>query len=198
MMELLLAYFAAEKRDGILAFGAGLVALLASAWLVATRHPWRGATIPLTLIALVELAVAVSYLSRSAHIVPVLVGQLNEAPAALATAEVPRMTTAVRNFRITVVLEAVVLIAGVALALTARRDFWFAVGMGCLVQAAPLLVADTLGTRRATVYLDALKQLRSLGAERSVYRSSSDASSAAHHGDRVALQGAGGNGGGAP
>jgi hypothetical protein len=56
---------------------------------------------------------------------------------------------------------------------------------------------DTLGTRRAAVYLDALKELRSHAAERSLYRSSSDVSSAEGHGARVALQVAGGTGGGA-
>jgi hypothetical protein len=159
MKELMLAYFAAERRDGALALVAGVVALVASAWLVATRHPYRGAAIPLTLIAFIELAVGVSYLHRNLQQVPALFHLLEQSAATLRALELPRMTVALRNYQITVVLEAVLLVAGVVLGLAARRDFWFGVAMGCVIQAAPLLVADMLGTRRAAVYLRTLEAL---------------------------------------
>lgn len=159
MKDLLVTYFAAERRDGVLALLAGVVALSASAWLLTARHAYRGAAIPLALIAVIELSVGVTYLTRNAALVPRLVEQVETAPRALAAAELPRMRTAVRNYRITVVAEVILLVAGVALALAARRDVWFAVGLGCIIQAAPLLIADVLGTRRASGYLEALQAL---------------------------------------
>ena len=159
MRELIVTYFAAERRDGMLALIAGLAALGASAWLVITRHPHRGAAIPLALIAVIELSVGVSYLSRNVPIARLL-EQLDTSPQALAATELPRMTTTVRNYRLTVVAEVIVLMSGVALALAGRRDFWFAVGLGCIIQAAPLLIADVLGARRAFVYHEALQSLQ--------------------------------------
>lgn len=165
MKELIVTYFAAERRDGMLALIAGLAALSASAWLVITRHQHRGAAIPLALIAVIELAVAASYLSRDVTVVLRLLEQLDTSPQALAATELPRMNTTVRNYRLTVVAEVIVLVAGVALALAGRRDFWFAVGLGCIIQAAPLLIADVLGARRASVYHEALQALQPAALE---------------------------------
>ena len=159
MTEQLVTYFLAERRDGTLAVVAGVAALVAAAWLVGTRHSLRGAAVPLAVIALFELAVGVSYLARNADLVATLLGQLRTAPEDMARAELARMTPVLRNYRIVVAAELLLVALGGVLALMPRRDFLFAVGLGSIIQGAPLLITDLLGARRAAVYMDALRTL---------------------------------------
>ena len=159
MKEQLVSYFLAERRDGTLAVVAGIAALVAAAWLVGTRHSFRGAAVPLAAVALFELGVGVSYLARNAGLVASLLGQLQTAPEEMAQAELARMTPVLRNYRIVVLAELLLVAFGAILALMSRRDFLFAVGLGSILQGAPLLIADSLGARRAGLYIDALRTL---------------------------------------
>jgi hypothetical protein len=89
-----------------------------------------------------------------------LQGTLAKSPAALRSVEVPRMERIQRNFRVIKTVEIVVLAVGFALAfLFPRGSTGYALGIGLAVEVAILLWLDLLASRRADVYLEALRRL---------------------------------------
>lgn len=63
----------------------------------------------------------------------------------------------VSNFKIIELVEVLALCAGIGLALAARRDATFAVGVGMILQASAMLVGDLAAERRGVPYAAALQ-----------------------------------------
>jgi len=160
MRDQLLTYFAGEKLGGIVAALLGVVALAVAIALVASRSSYRGMAVPLGLIALLELGVGIGVWARTEKQVATLLGELERAPAEMARAELVRMHTVMRNFRIIKIVELVVFVLGVVLTYAfARHPFAFAAGLGCIAQASVLLLFDLLAEHRAEPYVAALRAL---------------------------------------
>ncbi len=160
MREGLVAYFAAEKWGAAILLGAGLLFAGTAVALVATRSSYRGMAWPLGVLALLEIAVGGVLLARTDAQVALLLEQLAIAPPEMARAELARMAPVMRNFAVLLVVEVVILAAGLVLAyLAGRSDFLFALGVGCVAQAGFMLVFDLFAVRRAGKYVELLRAL---------------------------------------
>jgi hypothetical protein len=157
--EQLVAYFIGEKRGAQILVVVAVISLAAAIALVAMRSRYRGMALPLAVIGLGELALGIGLWARTDAQVAALLDQLTRAPADMARAELARMGPVMRNFGIIKIVELVVLAGGVILAYTARSDFAFAAGTGCVAQASLLPIFDLFAERRAEYYVEMLRAL---------------------------------------
>jgi hypothetical protein len=135
--------------------------------LVATKSSDRGMIWPLALLGLFEVIIGVGLWARTDAQVAAPIDQLARAPTDMARAELGRMGPVMRNFKIVKAVEILVLPGGIVLSFTARRsNTAFAVGIGCIAQAALLLVFDLFAERRAERYVEALRRPRPDGRSR--------------------------------
>jgi len=156
--DALARYFAAEKQGSLVFVAVGVLSLVAAALLA--RTPWKGALWPPLVLGLGALVVGGGVWLRTDRQVAELQATLARSPPELRSVEVPRMERIQRTFRLIKTVEIVVLAAGLALAfLFARGSTAYAVGVGLAVEAAILLGLDLLASRRADVYVDALRRL---------------------------------------
>lgn len=151
------AYFAGEKLGG-LAFGlSGLFAVIVGILVFRYAASYRAMLWPLFLIALPEIGVCIGLLLRTDGQLAHLTAQLGADPSAFYSAEGARMAVVMRNFKIIELVEVLALCAGIGLALAARRDATFAVGVGMILQASAMLVGDLAAERRGAPYVAALR-----------------------------------------
>jgi hypothetical protein len=160
MQNQLLRYFTAEKSESVLFILAGVVALGASVWLWRTDSSYRGMMWPLGLVALIQLAVGGSIFLRTDGQVAALTAQLASAPAAFQAAEVARMEVVMRGFALYKLIELALFAVGVGLTYAFRnRDTLYAVGVGLVLQASLMLVADLFAEKRGDEYLQQVRAL---------------------------------------
>ncbi|MGH8528309.1 MAG: hypothetical protein ACRETN_00485 [Nevskiales bacterium] len=160
MKEQLIAYFTGEKQGGVILIVAGILALAAAIALLTARSSYRGMAPPLALLGLLELALGVLLLARVDARVAGLLDLLARAPVELVQAELARMEQVMRSFSLLKIVELLVFAGGVAATYLFRRsDFIFAAGIGCIAQAAFLLMFDLFAERRAAEYLEALRAM---------------------------------------
>lgn len=155
LKEALGTYFGLEKAwaMGLTAFG--LVALALAIFLWTSKGAYRGAALPVALLALVETGVGAGIVLRTDRQVEELVTQV-DAGADL-RAERARMGRIVQSFEVAKVFEITLIGLGIAMTYGLRsRDFAFAAGVGLIAQCGTLLVFDLIAERRAEVYVSAL------------------------------------------
>ncbi|MFP2912096.1 hypothetical protein ACLESD_45160 [Pyxidicoccus sp. 3LFB2] len=158
MQAQLLRYFAEEKAESALFVIAGVLALAASLWLWRTGSSYRAMAFPLVAVAFIQLAVGGSVYLRTDGQVAALTAQLVQAPAAFQVAELARMDVVMRNFTLYKLIELVLLAAGIAMTYAFRhREALYAVGLGLVIQAGVMLVADLFAEKRGDTYLAALR-----------------------------------------
>jgi hypothetical protein len=151
------SYFSAEKWEGLVFVLVGVAAMALTAWL--WRGPYRGMGIPLVLIGLIQISVGGSVFLRTDAQLVELTAQLDSAPMALKTSELSRMEKVMANFRTYKMIELGIFALGVALTyLFPHRDSLYAAGIGCIAQAAFMLVLDLFAEHRGAGYLAALTQ----------------------------------------
>jgi hypothetical protein len=116
--------------------------------------------IPLVLIALIQIGVGGSVYLRTDGQVAALSAQLAKEPAAYVSAETARMEKVMAGFRTYKVVEIAIFALGVALSYAfARRPMAYSAGIGCILQASAMLVADLFAEHRGQAYLDAVRAL---------------------------------------
>jgi hypothetical protein len=153
----LTTYFSAEKQAMLPIIVIGLVATVAAGWLTFGAGALRGMAIPLGLIGLLELGVGVAVYARTDSQVAALDDQRARDAQAMITAESTRMAGVMNAFTIIKIVEVVLIALGAGLAWSlSRSDFWFAFGVGLVVQATVMLVFDLFAERRAGPYVEAL------------------------------------------
>jgi hypothetical protein len=154
------SYFSAEKWEGLVFALVGVAAMALTAWL--WRGPYRGMGIPLTLIALIQIGVGGSVFLRSDTQLAMLSEQLTKEPAKLKAEETPRMQQVMTNFRIYKAVELLIFALGVALTfLYPHRELVYSAGIGCIAQAAFMLVLDLLAEHRGAAYLAMIRSISS-------------------------------------
>jgi hypothetical protein len=153
-------YFTAERQGGLVLVLLALVGFGFAGFLWLTRSAFMAMAWPLVVLGVFQLGVGLTVALRTPGQVAALGRGLDTAPAATATAEIQRMTTINRNFRIVKVVEAILIAAGLCLVIfLPHSSAWAAVGLGVLVEAAVLLVFDAFAHHRALVYTQWLKEL---------------------------------------
>lgn len=166
MLDQMLVYFAAEKREALLFVGFGMTALLLGLGVLAVRERFspflQGVAYPLVAVAMIQVAVGANVYLRTDDQLSALQTQLEQAPDVFKAEESARMRVVNRNFDLYKRLEIGLLLIGVACAaFGAARDrgLLAGVGTGLVVQGGLMLVLDFFAEARADVYTAALLAL---------------------------------------
>ena len=152
-------YFDAERFGALLFLLAGAVAIALALVLLRRRSSLRGMAVPLVVVALVQLGVGFTVWQRSPAQAASSLQQLRETPAAFLRVERARMRTVISDLQRYRSLQLGLLALGMALVVLLRqREFWFAFGLGLVLQAVLLLALDHFAQARALDYFDALQR----------------------------------------
>ena len=152
------AYFDAERSGALLFLLAGVLAI-ALALLLLRRRSLRGMAAPLIVVALVQLGVGFTVWQRSPDQAASSLQQVREAPTAFLRVERARMGAVIADLQRYRNLQLGLLALGMALVVLLRnRTFWFAFGLGLVLQAGLLLALDHFAQARAHGYFDALQR----------------------------------------
>jgi len=153
------AYFDAERFGALLFLLAGALAIALAMLLLRRRSSLRGMAVPLVVVALVQLGVGFTVWQRSPGQAASSAQQFREAPTAFLRVERARMGTVIADLQRYRSLQLGLLALGMALVVLLRnREFWFAVGLGLVLQAALLLALDHFAQARAHGYFDTLQR----------------------------------------
>lgn len=156
-------YFIAEKQESLLFIIIGCVAIivaLAGLFYWKTQF-WKGASIPLIIIAAIQIVVGYTVYARSDKQRTDIVYAYDMDPSKIQQQEIPRMETVNKNFDIYRWIEIVLLVAGLAMIFlyknNAAKQFFFGLAIALTVQAAIMLAADFFAERRAMDYSKGLQ-----------------------------------------
>jgi len=150
-------YFSAEKIHALLFMLVGMVAVALAAWMVKDRKPLRGMAIPLVAVALIQLTVGSIVYSRSDLQSTQLQQLVRQDPAEFKRIETPRMKKVIANFALYGQIEIALLALGMAIVVLLRnREYWFAFGLGLVLQAGIMLALDFFAEARAERYFRAV------------------------------------------
>jgi hypothetical protein len=152
-------YFDAERFGALPFLLAGALAIAWAVLLLRRRSSLRGMAAPLVVVALVQLGVGFTVWQRSPDQAASSAQQFHEAPKAFLRVERARMSTVIADLQRYRSLQLGLLALGMALVVLLRnRDFWFAFGLGLVLQAGVLLALDHFAQSRAHDYFDALQR----------------------------------------
>lgn len=156
-------YFIAEKQESLLFMIISLTAIaiaLIGLFNWKTQF-WKGASIPLILIALIQIIVGYTVYSRSDKQRTDTVYAFDMDPSKLQNEELPRMQEVNKNFVIYRWIEIILAATGITLALVYKSnpDKQFIVGIGAALalQAIIMLSADFIAEKRAHSYTSLLE-----------------------------------------
>ena len=150
-MDTVSNYFSAERTESLVFITVGLLALLASAaCVIVLRKPlFNGMALTLTVVAVLQLIVGITIYQRSPQDTARVQQMLQSAPKRIQSEEVPRMQVVMRNFRIYLGVEVVLLIlALLVIPFAAPGGFLRGAAIGLALQAVFTAVLDLVATRR--------------------------------------------------
>ncbi|MFN7609438.1 MAG: hypothetical protein ACK5QX_00660, partial [bacterium] len=156
-MDTVSNYFSAERTESLVFITVGLLALLASAaCVIVLRKPlFNGMALTLTVVAVLQLIVGITIYQRSPQDTARVQQMLQSAPKRIQSEEVPRMQVVMRNFRIYLGVEVVLLIlALLVIPFAAPGGFLRGAAIGLALQAVFTAVLDLVATRRGEAYLN--------------------------------------------
>lgn len=156
-MDTVSNYFSAERTESLVFITVGLLALLASAaCVIVLRKPlFNGMALTLTVVAVLQLIVGITICQRSPQDTARVQQMLQSAPKRIQSEEVPRMQVVMRNFRIYLGVEVVLLIlALLVIPFAAPGGFLRGAAIGLALQAVFTAVLDLVATRRGEAYLN--------------------------------------------
>jgi hypothetical protein len=161
-MENIKNYFNAEKYESVFFVGFGLIAIAFAIYFrMGQKNPlYRGMTIPLALVALIQLTVGTTVWMRSPKDIERVEQIINKEPSRITTEEIPRMKVVEENFVIYRWVEIALLLVGlVCMFAFTQHQFIRGVGIGLFIQSALMLSLDFLAEKRAEEYLSYLLTL---------------------------------------
>jgi len=132
--------------------GLGVAALAFAWWLRSDGGPLRAMLYPLAIVGLLQLAIGVGLAGRTGSQVTRLERSFASDAASARAGERERMAGVQRNFVIIKVVETVIVLAGLAMAMLARRDAIVAVGLGLAIQGSVMLAFDAFAESRGALY----------------------------------------------
>ena len=165
-------YFNAEKQASLFFMGIGLVAAIVALLLFFYfKNTWgRGAALPVLIIGLLQIVMGYTVYNRSDDQRKDIVYKMDLDPGAIKSKEIPRMQQVMRQFVMFRYAEIGFLLMGLVLYFLFKnqpdKQWWTGFGIGLLIQAGILLVADGIAERRGRLYLDGLQSSVGNAAER--------------------------------
>ena len=158
MEEQLLQYFQGEKFESVFFLGIAIVAMIVSFYLITSESDYRWIAVPLLVIGVVQFVVGATVLVRTNKQVTKLTAQLGDEPDTYRAAEMQRMATVERNFKIYKIVEIALILGGIALTYLFRTNVvWYAIGIGLIAQGTVTLLCDLFAERRADLYVEVLR-----------------------------------------
>ena len=159
------AYFNAEKSVGLffVVVGVATIVLAAGLFFVVKTSFWKGASVPLLLLAVLQIAAGYTVYARSDAQRKDIVYKIDLNPAGIQENEIPRMEKVMKNFARYHYVEIGLLLAGAILFFYCRKNggqqFWAGFGIALALQATIMLVADMAAAKRGKAYLTGLKHV---------------------------------------
>ena len=156
-------YFIAEKKESLLFVILGIAAIavaLVGLFYWKTQF-WKGASIPLILIAVIQIIVGYTVYARSDKQRTDMVYAFDMDPSRLQNEEMPRMEEVNKNFVTYRWIEIILFVAGIALAVVykanADKQLIVGIGVALAIEAVLLFGADFIAAKRAGNYSSGLK-----------------------------------------
>lgn len=157
-------YFIAEKQEALVFICVGVAAIVVAmlGLLLWKTQFWKGAAIPLILIALLQLIVGYTIYNRSDADRVRVVYALDMNPNDLKTKELPRMIKVNKSFVMYRYVQIALLTIGTLIALAYKsnieKKFLFGIGVALVIQALIMLAADSIAEKRALHYTKLLQE----------------------------------------
>jgi hypothetical protein len=158
-MEFVQNYFQAEVIESIVIVALGSCAVLFSlyCWFIISNAFVKGLAIPLILGGLIQLMVGVTIFLRSEKDAERVENFLVLEPQEIINQEIPRMERVMRNVKVYRYAEFALMLAGIAFMIARRKSETIrGIGLGLVIQASAMLVADHIAERRGEIYLKEL------------------------------------------
>lgn len=157
-------YFIEERIESLFFIIIGTLAvLLSSVFLRIIKYSFfKGISIPLLVVGIIQLSVGISVYNRSFKDVERVTHFIKQEPQKIKTEELPRMEKVMQNFTIYKWIE-IILIAGAIILFIAfyssPQTFWKGLALGLLIQTSIVLSLDVLAGKRAHIYMEKLQQI---------------------------------------
>ena len=157
-------YFIAEKQEAFVFICVGVAAIVVAmlGLLLWKTQFWKGAAIPLILIALLQLIVGYTIYNRSDADRVRVVYALDMNPDDLKTKELPRMIKVNKSFVMYRYIHLALTIAGIVLLVVYKnnteKQFLYGIGIALLIQALIMLGVDFFAEKRALHYTKLLQE----------------------------------------
>jgi len=154
------AYFLAEKYESLIFIIVGAVALILSFyfWLAINSRFYNGVGWPLLFISLIQLTVGSIVYLRSPTDAKRVNSFAENNPKNIRALEIPRMEKVMRSFIVYRYVEIALILIGLFLFLWGfEGGFVKGLGLGLVIQAGLILLADAFAENRGHWYLEYLK-----------------------------------------
>jgi hypothetical protein len=155
-MNPILNYFHAERAESYLFIAVGIAATALAAWFWwGLKQPFfKGAAIPLVLIAAIQITVGTTIMLRTAQDITRVTAMAKNDKPRLQREELPRMQTVMKTFTQYRWLELTLLVLGaVMIALGTKHGMVAGAGWGLAAQCALMLLFDEVAEQRANTYV---------------------------------------------
>ena len=153
-------YFQAEKNESLVFVIVVATAILCGFYflLVVNSKFYNGLSWPLIFIAIMQIFVGTIIYFRSPTDEKRVTNFAQNSPKNINNLEIPRMGKVMTKFKLYRYIEIGLIILGLILFLIASpTGFWRGVGLGIIIQAGIMLLADSFAENRGQHYLEFLK-----------------------------------------
>jgi hypothetical protein len=161
-MNHVIKYFNGEKVESYFFILIGVIALVLAFYffLVLKTSFWKGVAIPFVIVALLELVVGYTIVTRSPLDIKRVESFIKKEPQNIKSLEIPRMAKVLKNFVVFRYIEIALILLGIILMYSSMNDtFWRGIGLGLFIQASIVLSLDFFAERRGHIYLEYLTQI---------------------------------------
>ena len=153
-------YFQAERNESLIFMIIGTAAIVCGFYflLVINSKFFNGLSWPLIFIAIIQLFVGTIIYFRSPTDLKRVTNFAQNSPKNIRNLEIPRMEKVMTQFKLCRYIEMGLIVLGLVLFLIASpTGFWKGVGLGIIIQAGLMLIADSFAENRGQHYLKYLK-----------------------------------------
>lgn len=155
-------YFSGERSESYFFLFMGVITILFACYFLLGLKVsfWKGVAIPFVIVAILELAVGYTIVTRSSKDIKRVEHFIRYEPDKIQSQEIPRMKLVMSNFKLFRYIELVLIITGITLMYNSGTSpFWRGIGLGLFIQASIVLCMDFFAEHRGKLYLDYLKGL---------------------------------------